>query len=124
MCQTLDVIHLAPPEGFLGKQTLVETGAYLNDCIWMVEVKDGQKISFTIFSFLYGQARGSRSKQLAAGEWVGWGQVGRDGVGRAKYGVERDRRGGAGRGGACGWGRAEHCRGPRGTGCFSSTIQK
>ena len=69
MCQTLDVIHLAPPGGYIGKQTLQESGAYLNDCIWSVEVRAGQKISFTVFSFQYGQARGTRGgNPQSAGE--------------------------------------------------------
>ena len=56
MCQTLAEIHLSPDGGYIGKQTLQESGSYLSDCIWSLEVKAGQKISFTVFSFLYGQA--------------------------------------------------------------------
>ena len=70
MCQTLAEIHLSPDGGYIGKQTLQESGSYLSDCIWSLEVKAGQKISFTVFSFLYGQARGNRAggnKQIAKG---------------------------------------------------------
>lgn len=53
----------------MGRQTLQETGLFLNDCIWSLKVKAGQRISFTVFSFLYGQTRGTRNnKQVATGE--------------------------------------------------------
>ena len=71
MCGNSDVIDLSPDGGYIGKQTLEETGImYLEFCFWSLEVKAGQKISFTVFSFLYGQARGTRAgnKQLATGK--------------------------------------------------------
>ena len=70
MCQTLSVINLSLNGGYIGKQTLEESGSYLSDCSWSLEVKAGQKISFTVFSFLYGQARGNRAggnKQMTSG---------------------------------------------------------
>ncbi len=54
MCQTMDVIDLDSSGGYIGKQTLVDTGAYLSDCIWSLKVSSGQKISFMFYSFLYG----------------------------------------------------------------------
>ncbi len=55
MCQTMDAIQLDPSGGYIGKQTLEGTGAYLSDCIWSLQVQAGQRISFTFYSFLYGR---------------------------------------------------------------------
>ncbi len=55
MCQTMDAIELDPSGGYIGKQTLEGSGAYLSDCIWSLQVQQGQRISFTFFSFLYGR---------------------------------------------------------------------
>ena len=55
-CQTLDTIDLPPSGGYIGKQTLADSGMYINDCIWSIQVKTGQRISLTLFGFLYGQS--------------------------------------------------------------------
>ena len=55
MCQTMDAIELNPSGGYIGKQTLDGSGAYLSGCIWSLQVHPGQRISFTFYSFLYGR---------------------------------------------------------------------
>ncbi len=54
-CQTLEAIHLPTSGGYIGKQTLEDTGLYVNDCLWSLLVKPGQRILVTLLSFLYGQ---------------------------------------------------------------------
>ncbi len=54
MCQTMDAIELDPSGGYIGKQTLEGSGAYLGDCIWSLHVQEGQRISLTFFSSTYG----------------------------------------------------------------------
>ena len=51
----MDTIELDPSGGYIGKQTLEGSGAYLSDCIWSLQVQPGQRMSFTFYSFLYGR---------------------------------------------------------------------
>ncbi len=56
-CQSLDIINLDPPAGYIGKQTLEGSGVYLDDCLWSIEVPTGQRVSLILYSVLYGQTR-------------------------------------------------------------------
>ncbi len=68
-CQILDNIDLDPSGGYIGKQTLEGSAAYLSDCIWSLNVNPGQKISFIFYSFLYGQTKQHKEITANAGEY-------------------------------------------------------
>ena len=55
LCQSLDIINLDSPDGYIGLQTLQDSDVYLNDCLWSIEAPVGQKVSLVLHSFMYGQ---------------------------------------------------------------------
>ncbi len=42
---------LSPPSGYLGRNTVLESGQYLSSCQWKIEVPEGQLVSLNLFSF-------------------------------------------------------------------------